>query len=326
MRPSYSLSEVERRLIVAWNLCADISVREIAARADMREHRVRHALENLVRNGIIVPSFLIDNYRLGFSDYGLFFAPSPEPSAMRAKFEQSLLSHPRIYWLSRLSGAFQYGATFLARQPHEVVDFFACSQSLSKGAYPQKTLRIGVDCTWYSPNYLAPEVTERESVSISARERAPELNDADHSILVAMTRNPSSSTAQLARLTGMSASSLSYRIDRMRDEKIVRGRMYSIRTQLLGIFMYRIMVIDCGLSPEQRSQFLKTCASSPHVVAVVVCTGSWDFELRFETEEPAALDEFCQSLIDTFGESIGSVLVSHQLSTLKRIAYPDDRS
>ena len=125
MRPQYTLSDVERHIIVAWNLCADISVREIAKRADMREHRVRRALENLVRNGVIVPSFLIDNYRLGFADYGIFFAPSPESSAMRSRFEESFLSHPRIYWLARLSGAFQYGATFLARRPHEVVDFFA---------------------------------------------------------------------------------------------------------------------------------------------------------------------------------------------------------
>lgn len=325
MRNYYTLSEVERRLIVAWNLCADISIREIAQRADIREHRVRRALENLVQNGIIVPTFLVDNYRLGFSDYGIFFAPSAESTAMRTRFEESLLAHPRIYWLAKMTGAFQYGTTFLARQPHEVVDFFACTQSQSKGAFPQRTVRIGVDCTWYSPNYLAPEISRRESVSISSREQVKEPSEMDRQILVAMTRNPAASTTHLARVTGMNTSSLAYRIDKLREEKIVRGRMYSIRTTQLGILMYRIMVVDCGLSASQREQFLSACAECPNVVAVVVCSGSWDFELRFEAEDPNALERFCQFLVDTFGRSIGSLLISQQLSTLKRIAYPDDQ-
>lgn len=87
---SYRLSEIERRLIVSWNLCADISIREIAKRADIRDHRARHALMNLVRRGILVPMYLVDNYRLGFSDCGLFFAPSAESSELRRRFEASI--------------------------------------------------------------------------------------------------------------------------------------------------------------------------------------------------------------------------------------------
>lgn len=318
----YRLSDTERRLIVAWNLCADISVREIAEISDTREHRVRHALEGLIRKGILVPMYLIDNYRLGFTDYGLFFAPSAEPSSMRKKFEESLETHLRVVWLARMSGSFQYGATFMARRPHEVSDFFAGIQPLSQGAYAHKTMRIGIDCTWFSPNYLAPEIKGRQVVSVTTREVTPPLTSSDEKILVTMTRNPSASIAQLSRLTGMSASSLSYRIEKLRADNIVRGRMYSIHTGLLGILMYRIMIVDCGFTDEQREQLFKICSQSPNVVALVTCTGSWDYELRFETEYPEVVDNFCQKLIDSFGRSIGSILVSQQLSTLKRLAYP----
>ena len=321
---SYRLSEIERRLIVSWNLCADLSIREIAKRADIKEHRARHALMNLVRRGILVPMYLVDNYRLGFSDCGLFFAPSAESSELRRRFETSLEKHPRIIWLARMSGTFQYGATFMARRPHELVDFSAWMQPLSQGAYAHKTTRIGIDCTWFSPNYLAPEMTERHVVSVTSRGDSPSLDAIDRKILVTMTHNPASSTAQLSRLTGMSASSLVYRVDRMREERIVRGRMYSIKNYLLGIFMYRVMLVDCGLTETQRKQMYEECAKTPNVVAFVVCTGSWDYELRFEAEQPEEVDNFCQHLIDLFGKAIGSVLVSQQLSTLKRIAYPED--
>lgn len=321
---SYRLSDIERRLIVSWNLCADISIREIARRADIREHRARRALMNLVRLGILVPMYLVDNYRLGFSDYGLFFAPSAESSELRRRFETSLERNPRIIWLARLSGSFQYGATFMARRPHELVDFSASMQPLSQGAYAHKTTRIGVDCIWFSPNYLAPEMTERRVVSVTSRGEPPCLDSVDTKILVAMTNNPASSTAELGRLTGMGTSSLAYRIDRLREAGIVRGRMYSIRNYLLGIFMYRVMIVDCGLTESQRKQMVDVCSKSPNVVAFVVCTGSWDYELRFEAEHPEVVDNFCQHLIDTFGKAIGGIHVSQQLATLKRLAYPAD--
>ena len=212
----------------------------------------------------------------------------------------------------------------MARRPHELVDFSAWMQPLSQGAYPHKTNRIGIDCTWFSPNYLAPEITERQVVSVTSREEPPTLDSVDKKILVAMTNYPASSTADLSRLTGMSASSLAYRIDKMRDERILRGRMYSIKNYLLGIFMYRVMIVDCGLTESQRRQLFDVCAKTPNVVAFVVCTGSWDYELRFEAEQPEVVDNFCQHLIDLFGKAIGSVLVSQQLSTLKRTAYPED--
>ena len=321
---TYRLSELERRLVVSWNLCADLSVREIAKRADIREHRVRHALENLINRGLVTPMYLIDNYRLGYSDYGIFFSPSAETSDLRVKFEKSLEDHPRVVWVARLSGSFQYGATFLGKQPHELVDFFARMQPLSLGAYAQKTIRIGVETTWFSPNYLAPEVKERNSVSITTREGAPFLSDSDKKILVAMTENPKSSVAQLSKVAGLNASSLAYRIEKLRNDKIVRGRMYSVANHLLGIFMYRIMIVDCGLTSAQRNQLYAMCAACPNVVAYVVCTGSWDFEIRFETEYPEQMDYFCQRLIDTFGKSVGSILVSHQLNTLKRSAHPKE--
>lgn len=320
----HNLSEIERKLIVAWNLCADLSVREIASRADIKEHRARHALMNLIRRGLVVPMYLIDNCRLGYSDYGLFFAPSAETSELRHKFEKSLEAHPRVTWVARMSGSFQYGATFMAKQPHEVVDFFASMQPLSQGAYAQKTMRVGVDIVWFSPNYLAPEIKERQVVAVTTRVQPPLLSDADKRILVAMAKNPESGISQLSRIVGLNSSTMSYRIEKLRADKILRGRMYSIRNYLLGIAVYRVMIVDCGLTAAQRAQLYELCAACPNVVAFVVCTGSWDFELRFETERPELLDPFCQKLIDTFGKSIGSVMVSHQLSTLKRSAYPED--
>ncbi len=321
---SYRLSELERRLIVAWNLCADLSVKEIARRAEVREHRARHALISLARRGILIPMYLVDNYRLGFSDFGLFFAPSAESSTLRERFESSLYKHPRVVWLARMSGSFQYGATFMAKHPHELVDFFAWMQPLSLGAYAHKTTRIGIDCTWFSPNYLAPDIKERTSISITSRLVPPELDELDKKILVTMTRNPASSILELGSLLGMSKSTLTYRIDKLRSSNVLRGRMYSIRNGLVGILMYRVMIVDCGLTASQRQQMYDACAQCPHVVAFMVCTGNWDYELRFEAEHPNVVDNFCQQLIDLFGKAIGSVLVSQQLTTLKRVAYPED--
>ena len=82
------------------------------------------------------------------------------------------------------------------------------------------------------------------------------------------------------------------------------------------------MIVERGLSVEDRDQLLKYLRSHPNVVALLTCAGGWDYEVRFETEEVEKLEEFCMSIVDTFGSRIGSILTSQQASILKRVSYP----
>jgi DNA-binding Lrp family transcriptional regulator len=322
MKPFTRLSDNERCFLAATTLNASVSAKEVAERIGVREHKVRHIRDSLLKRGIIVPLYLIDTFRIGYTDFRLFLSDIAAPSKIRTAFEKLVLQHHQVYWAARMSGAYQYAITFLSKDPCEMIDFFAAVQPKPDGIYAHKTISIAGDWTVFTQNYLAPEMRSRQSISMTTRERISAPDKRDEEILETMARNPTANLAALARACGMASTTLGYRIDKLTEMKVVRGQIYLLNYQALGISVYRIMIVEKGLSISEREKLRKFMSSHPNVGALLVCTGGWDYELRFECSNPEAVEDFCQTIIDDFGAGIGSIRVSQQVKSLKRVAYP----
>lgn len=322
MKPFITLTDKERHFIVASTLNADLSVKEIAELIGTKEHTVRHIRDALLQRGILKPLHKIDIYRLGYTDFRIYLSDIAEPTRARQAFEKKVIQSPQIYWFAKIQGAYQYALTFLAKAPNEMISFFGAVQPPDDGFYARKTIAIAGDWTVYSPSYLAPEIKRRDSITVTVQEQVSDLDESDYQILTAMAKNPASNAATLARLTGMKASSLSYRLEKLKATKVWRGPIYLLQTDLLGISVYRVMISERGLSIAERARLQRYISTHQNVVAFLRCAGAWDYEVRFESERPAALEEFCQTIIDSFGPAIGSIMNSQQVSILKRVSYP----
>lgn len=323
MRGFIRLSDNERRFLCRSLLDAEASVNDLSEELGLRPHVVRHMRDSLLSRGVIRPIYMIDTYRLGFTDFRVFLSDIAERSPIRQAFEKRVLAHRMVYWVARMTGDFKYGITYLARDPCEMVDFFGNVQPAPDGFSSKRTIGIAGEWTVYTPNFLAVEMRKRGVISVTARERLPELVDhTDEQILSALSKHPAGTTSTIARAIGMKESSLRYRLQRLRDLEIVRGRIYLLNCKALGVLTYRIMVVERVLLAEQREQLRKYISSHPNVVAFLVCTGAWDYEVRFETESPETMEDFCQNLIDSFKAGIGSIITSQQTTILKRVSYP----
>jgi DNA-binding Lrp family transcriptional regulator len=317
------LSENERRFIVATSLNADLSMREVAQKVGLREHVVRRIRESLIARGIIRPLYKIDTYRMGYTDFRVFLSDVAEPTRVRLEFEKRAVNHERVYWMARMTGAYKYALTFLAKDPCEMIDFFADVQPPPNGLFAHRTIGIAGEWSVFSPNFLAPEIKSRDSITLVARGRqVVDLDDVDERLLIEMARNPVATLSSLSRSMGMGASTLQYRVDKLIALQVIRGRTYLLNCEKLGIQIYRIMIIERTLSTLQRQQLRTFVSGHPNVSAFLVSTGGWDYELRFESESSVALEDFCQKIIDRFGNAIASIRTSQQVTTLKRVSYP----
>jgi DNA-binding Lrp family transcriptional regulator len=322
MKQFVRLSENERHFIVSSMHDISISAKELAHRIGVREHQVRRMRETLLQREVITPIYLVDNYRLGFTDFRVFLSGITAPSKVRVAFEKRALSYPLVYWLAKMSGSYQYALTFLARDPSDMISFFPAVQPHPEGISTGKTIAIAGDWSVFTPNYLAPRHGERRAHVMSSKERISPLDPQEIRILEAISRNPAVSPSGLARLNGIPASTLSYRLEKLASLKVLRGQVYLLNTALLGLSTFRITIAEKGLSPTHRERLRKQIASHPNVCAMLTCAGSFDFEVRFECADPEDVDVFVQGLVDEFGDELGSIQTSQQLRTLKRIAYP----
>ena len=69
--PSVTLSEKERRFLVAATLHADSSAKEIGQMMGQREHAVRYIRDGLVSRGVVRPVYHINYFRVGLTDFGI---------------------------------------------------------------------------------------------------------------------------------------------------------------------------------------------------------------------------------------------------------------
>lgn len=322
MKPFIRLSDNERCFLAVTTINASVSAKEVADRIGIREHKVRHIRDSLLKRGLITPLYALDTFRIGYTDFRVFLSDIAAPSKVRNAFEKLVLQHHQVYWAARMSGAYQYAITFLSKNPCEMIDFFAAVQPKPEGIYANKTISIAGDWTIFSQNHLAPEMRTRQSIYMTTRERIPALEKRDEDILELMARYPTANLAALARISGIPSTTLGYRIDKLKEMDVLRGQIYLLNYAALGISVYRIMIVEKGLSSAERDKLRKHLSTHPHVGALLVCTGGWDYEVRFECSNPDSVDEFCQSIIDDFGSGIGSIRVSQQVKNLKRVAYP----
>lgn len=321
-RMKYRLTDLERRFLVAASHAADASNRSIATALDLQEHKVRYIREKLLREGIIKPSFLFDPARIGLTAFGIYFSRGGVSTSNRLTFENAVRESPSVFWFSEMSGAYQYGATYLVDKPYELERFFEHIRSGGAGIRVEKRIAIRTSWTRFSRNYLFPAVSKRFSDTMVADVTPHELEPIDRKILARLSASPESSLSQTARALSIQPSTLSYRIEQLRKRAILLPSTYSLHRSAVGIVVYRALIVECGFSPAMKQRFLTLCARDPHVVSLIQCTGDWDYELRIEAENPEDVHIFIQTILDTFGPSIASIITVQELTSVRSTPFP----
>lgn len=317
-----NLSEKERRFLIAAALSGDSSIKELAEKLDMREHAVRYIQDSLLERGVIRPLYHVHYFKLGFSDFGIYLSRSSETSSSRQRFEQVMEKFKAVFWLAKTGGAYQYALSFLTEKPYELDDLFSKIRPTDTGVHFEKSMVLRLDWSIFAPTYLLPEPGKRPCVTISTKDPQFELDDVDRKILCALSEHPGKTTAEIARILGMKASSVAYRFEQFRKNEVIKVKRFMLDTTKAGVLNHRILIVDRGLTPKQQAEFMELCRNHHNVMALLRCTGNWDFELRLEAESPLFIDQFCQLLYDTFGSAIGAIKTMQQLSVLKHVSFP----
>jgi DNA-binding Lrp family transcriptional regulator len=318
----YKLSEKERVFLVHSGASADLSMKDLAARTGMREHSVRRIQDLLLSRGLIVPVYFVDMYRLGYTDLGIFFSRGSETSTARKRLEEALIRYPAVTWLAKMGGAYQYALGINVHAIHEVQSLFELLRPTEEGAYFTKTVRIGIEWLSFSPNFLLRDIRIRHTVELTTKLPIVAVDEVDLKVLQTIADNTGVSIAQMARIVKIPVNTFAYRFERLKERGIIKGMGYVLATEKLGILNYRVLIVDRGLGSSQRDSFLGFLKRYPNVGALKQCTGSWDFELRFESEDSSEIDRFSQEIYDNFGSGIDSVTAVQQFRVLKRRSVP----
>ncbi len=319
---AFKMSEKERCILSCAELLADASASMISNISGYRTHTVRYCLEKARESGLLSRRCFVNLFRLGKSQYELFFSLNQEDAITRERFVNYLLSSDKISWVGELGGDFQYAINFCAQNMLELSAFLdrippECGQLIDR---KQLLARQGL---WYFGNkYLSTKKRPVEALRYTFSDSTAAIDELDHKILLGLIEPNPTSRRQLAHQLGIPLSTMELRIDRLQRNGVIVGYYNHIQPADVARQGHLLLISTHGFSEELTKSFLRFCAEHPTVVVLVRTLGAWDYEIAAEVNSQMELNLLIQGLQQQFGENISDLQILASFNYLKISEYP----
>jgi DNA-binding Lrp family transcriptional regulator len=315
------LSEKERLVLAACCLDADLSVDAIAERTKFKSHVVRRALQSIESSGAVQKLTYIDVYALGFLYYEVYLRFQPGYPG-KAGIIKLLEESPRVAYVEQISGTFEYKLNVIARHPLEVSALFNEISEHFPQALAEKKLLIMESLTDYSLRFLAPGLQGSGKLGFGNVSVVVDIDELDHQILQRLTRPSVRNVADLARSIGAKLSTVQYRLDRLKENRVVVGSRYFADLFKLGFQVFDIHVQTRDTSQTVRDIVYSFAEREPAIFVVVRCIGDWDFTVCAAVSSASAIDDVTERLSAALGRNLLRITTQTVVKHHKVCLYP----
>jgi DNA-binding Lrp family transcriptional regulator len=255
--------------------------RKVRSSGDVVDYRMRR----MEKEGVIARHMALVNFsELGYVGYGVFccFVGENRNDAI-----EHLKAHERVYWLSEFGGRFDLAFAVMARNDFEFYSIFGKMKEKLHGALGGWKVAIRMQLLQLPRAYLAQdERDEKENVPYFGKTLGNErLDDADFSILKAISQEARMDTMAISKKVKIPASTVAFRLKKLQERKIIQGYSPQISCQKYGFQSFQLFLEVENLDEAKRHKILSYAQGNPNVVFAIETLGEWNFELIYEVKD-----------------------------------------
>lgn len=317
---SQPLSLLEKRVLACAQHRATATVNTIAEIAGVKEHTVRRVLERLSARRIITPYCFLNLYPLGLTEYAYYISLAAVTTQQRAIFLKEISRIPGSVFSLELGGEFEYAVSISATDISQVIRFFSPLKKELQQLIARKTLTQRITALRFGRKYLAEGLPIEPVFQAEASSHRIAADSIDLSLLNIIALHPLGSIREIAQLLDIPPSTVSFRLRRLREHTVIAGTGYAIDTERIGAQSYRLLISTA----TNRDDMIGFCREHPHVVSLVECLGSWDYDIAAEATDTRSILGLLHLLRATFSTQIDNirVLPCYQLMNRSRYTLP----
>lgn len=317
------LSERER-LILGWLENRGASpIPEAAKALTMQIHAARYSLLQLQYKKIIGSKIaFVDPLRLGYSVHSIFISFSSTNRRTADQLLSYLHQSREIWWLAEIGAEYHYAMTVVHKSASDLNNFFVLLGQRFDGLIRDKSIAEVTKFTAFGKKYLLPTYQSANSLRMEIAQEVETIDAQDQRILEALTLSVWSSYRDVARALSLPAATLERRIAILQKKKIIQGFFYRVSTKALGVNAYKILIAARGISASLDKDLYEYCRKHPHIVNLISCLGTWDYDLRVEVFQSEDIVPIIKEISEQFGNQIASTKVIPQFASLKYSPAP----
>lgn len=296
------LTDKEREIFGYVQLEANAPLWKIKRATGFREHTIRYCMQKLQGLGLSSPRPFLDLSPLGLTEHVLYFSISPATRRRMPAIAGEIAGSGGAAWLASFSGAYEYALGVWARDSIELNSTMDLLISRWGMEFSAKALSARTSARLFRRGYLSSLKPSVEALTCGEQGPLPARPEPLDLRILKSLCSEYRTRAEIAERLKIPASTLSYRIGRLEERKVILGWYYPVQSRSLGMHGFRLLAQLRGISPRFREAFCEYCASHTRVLELIGCVGGWDYELKVELEHAEQMIPFLHSLNERFPE------------------------
>lgn len=304
---SMNLDPLECRLLAAAELNATSTAAELSERTGLRSHVVRYRLRSMAKRNIIgKPQPFINFQRLGYVECYFYFSfdGTSTADAQRMLIDM-LLESPRVSWLLRTGGPFQYATGICLPSIHDLFVLLNDITEKAENTLYKKSIAIRTAYTRLSRNYLSDEAPHsRDALSYRADQPQIALSNAERCVLGAMAGDLCHTLREISESTGLPIATVERHKKSLEQKGVIMGYFYRVSSERFGMQNVRLMLNMRGISNTTKQQLYEYAKQSRWINNIQEWIGRWDYLLSAEIRELKDVTQITDELYHSFGSSI----------------------
>lgn len=132
------------------------------------------------------------------------------------------------------------------------------------------------------------------------------LDSLDRQLLAELDLDARQPAARLAKKLRKSKETVNFRLNRLLQEKVLKGFYTVIGTSKLGWYYHKMYFRLQNCTPKKEAELFAFLAHQPHVAYLAQMSGPYDGVCLLFCQSAVQMDEFLHSLMGKFGEYIQS--------------------
>lgn len=273
-----------------------------------RAHSVNYSLKQLKDHGLIKLRPYIDLLKLGYTSHNMLLSLAKRESKARVALIDFLVASPSLGYLAEIGGNYDLDVTIFVESPECIVRLFTELSDRFGPVFEQKLISTESCFNYYGVKYLGKSSIPVPPLIIEGGTKTVALDQLDRKLLQAMSLGMADSSLALSRMLKVPNSTINYRLQKMKKERILVSMAYSLNWFELGHTFYHFKATAIDLSRKFHNSFLKFCAEHPHVYCCHRCFGAWDYKIDIIGEHSNQVTTTLQEISERFGANFRSII------------------
>ncbi|MBS3067794.1 Lrp/AsnC family transcriptional regulator [Candidatus Micrarchaeota archaeon] len=299
----------DRRILAALDMHARMPLGELAKRVGVSRQVAAYRTDRMKKDGIILGALAIfDSVVVGYNWFRVVLRLGGAGTKQKNEVLDFLSNHQHALWVGEVGGNWDVVVNFVTKDIYEfnnVFEDFLSKYGIFVKAY--ETL-VYVHVRDLPRNYILDNKKEKiEYTEFDHQMKfnpALELDEIDKKIIAVISRDASLSSWQIAAKAGVSDKTVSARIKKMEESKLILGYRLLIHPSAIGYESYMIFLGVNNLQAERENELINFVRSGPNITFLVKHIGRWRIGMEIEVKNRVEFQDYLVQLRDKFGDII----------------------